>query len=534
MTHPFLEKLGQIPKSLEKSLRALFEDVPESISVNARGHGLQGIEITAHIGKRARIALVALDEGKRYLPDSYLVHLSPEDHDKLRVHFEDLRQDGLIHLEKTCRELKCLTKNPFTIDFVRSRETSIGKIRVETRFENDEIRTVLTRPGETMDAGMNFKTEGFDVAPGEWRVFEEVFRRLEGDDGEGAASLLEAEGLDREGHRLGRLAGVLACLTAGDFIKGARRLHLSPELAESEHGLFVKTMVSFAIGDYDGAERFLGKAHEQHVNPMGALLQCLLAKARDNEEGQETFLQLASMDPVIREIIEELLPEAQSISCGHQTAACVLIDDEKRQRHVLVRKLPFDLSPSPEDATRWKPLQLGRGALTLFAKGTDHLKMVGRETTRLNGSPCTNGALLSVGDRVTVGNRVLVYGQIRFTGSWRKDTDRDFTHPCHLFQSEDGSERWYVAIDPVFTIGREPEQGNDIWFEERNEISGRGHAEISFGNNTFRIKDLGSRNGSLKNGSKLTGRIPRPLAGGDRLQLANKELRVELLEQEND
>ncbi|MDQ3956495.1 MAG: FHA domain-containing protein, partial [Actinomycetota bacterium] len=73
--------------------------------------------------------------------------------------------------------------------------------------------------------------------------------------------------------------------------------------------------------------------------------------------------------------------------------------------------------------------------------------------------------------------------------------------------------------EPVVKLGRDPQEAEISLSDPAVSWL---HAEISRHGNTFYLRDLGSRNGTLVNGELLS--IPRPLYDGDRIHLGNTDL----------
>ncbi len=72
------------------------------------------------------------------------------------------------------------------------------------------------------------------------------------------------------------------------------------------------------------------------------------------------------------------------------------------------------------------------------------------------------------------------------------------------------------------TIGRSAR--NDLCVED--PFASRLHAEIRRRGDSFWISDLGSANGTLINGMRLTSQVQHPLHDGDELQLGRVRIRV--------
>ena len=100
----------------------------------------------------------------------------------------------------------------------------------------------------------------------------------------------------------------------------------------------------------------------------------------------------------------------------------------------------------------------------------------------------------------------------------RAGEDADFSeylagHEVVLILVSSDAAGTEFAIDrDVLSIGRGP--GVDIAVEE-NSLS-RQHATLSYGEGTFRVRDLGSTNGTFVNGSQVES---AELKHGDRLEL---------------
>lgn len=85
-----------------------------------------------------------------------------------------------------------------------------------------------------------------------------------------------------------------------------------------------------------------------------------------------------------------------------------------------------------------------------------------------------------------------------------------------VIQGRDQGTRFQLE-DPVYTIGRTHSNGVRL---HDTEVS-REHAELSISGNSYRLKDLGSSNGTFVNGRLIT---EHELASGDQLQLGRSLL----------
>ena len=71
---------------------------------------------------------------------------------------------------------------------------------------------------------------------------------------------------------------------------------------------------------------------------------------------------------------------------------------------------------------------------------------------------------------------------------------------------KDALVKEYEIDKPVVTIGRK--EDNDLVIDNMS-VSGR-HAKIEFTDNSYRVTDLGSTNGTFLNGNRITASILRP------------------------
>jgi pSer/pThr/pTyr-binding forkhead associated (FHA) protein len=85
--------------------------------------------------------------------------------------------------------------------------------------------------------------------------------------------------------------------------------------------------------------------------------------------------------------------------------------------------------------------------------------------------------------------------------------------------------REYSLNQAVTSIGRSPD--NTIVLED--ELASRRHAEVEFAGGIPRITDLGSSNGTLVNGTRITPNVPHELKDGDSIGIGSYILAVRLL-----
>jgi EAL domain-containing protein (putative c-di-GMP-specific phosphodiesterase class I) len=89
-----------------------------------------------------------------------------------------------------------------------------------------------------------------------------------------------------------------------------------------------------------------------------------------------------------------------------------------------------------------------------------------------------------------------------------------------LSSSESGEQQYLVVSTSPFLVGRA--DGNDLRIPHP-EVSGQ-HAELALQNGTWRLKDLGSTNGTFVNGVRILSAVP--LCGGEILHFGPVSYRV--------
>jgi pSer/pThr/pTyr-binding forkhead associated (FHA) protein len=90
-----------------------------------------------------------------------------------------------------------------------------------------------------------------------------------------------------------------------------------------------------------------------------------------------------------------------------------------------------------------------------------------------------------------------------------------------IHKKPDGSERRLEIGAKPLVIGRLPESDISV----RDAFVSRVHSGIGFANNQFTLKDLGSTNGTYRNGARV---FECNLAAGDKIQVGNTALVFEL------
>jgi pSer/pThr/pTyr-binding forkhead associated (FHA) protein len=93
--------------------------------------------------------------------------------------------------------------------------------------------------------------------------------------------------------------------------------------------------------------------------------------------------------------------------------------------------------------------------------------------------------------------------------------------PQLIHKRPDNTEKTVTLSDKPLVIGRLPE--SDI--QVRDSFISRVHCGISWTNNQFTLKDLGSTNGTYRNGARI---FECPLASGDKIQVGNTTLVFEI------
>lgn len=93
--------------------------------------------------------------------------------------------------------------------------------------------------------------------------------------------------------------------------------------------------------------------------------------------------------------------------------------------------------------------------------------------------------------------------------------------PSLTYKTADGTEKKLPFGPKPLIIGRLPESEIQV----RDAFLSRVHAGISYQNNAFVLKDLGSTNGTYRNGARV---YECNLAHGDRIQVGNAALIFEI------
>jgi pSer/pThr/pTyr-binding forkhead associated (FHA) protein len=93
--------------------------------------------------------------------------------------------------------------------------------------------------------------------------------------------------------------------------------------------------------------------------------------------------------------------------------------------------------------------------------------------------------------------------------------------PVLIHKRPDGGEKRLELGSKPLIIGRLPESEIQV----RDAFISRVHAGIGYANNAFTLKDLGSTNGTYRNGARV---FECNLATGDKIQVGNASLVFEI------
>ena len=93
--------------------------------------------------------------------------------------------------------------------------------------------------------------------------------------------------------------------------------------------------------------------------------------------------------------------------------------------------------------------------------------------------------------------------------------------PILIYKRTDGTQKSYEVGGKPLIFGRLPEAEIQV----RDAFISRVHANITYVNNAFVLKDLGSTNGTYRNGTRV---YECPLASGDKIQVGNAALVFEI------
>jgi len=93
--------------------------------------------------------------------------------------------------------------------------------------------------------------------------------------------------------------------------------------------------------------------------------------------------------------------------------------------------------------------------------------------------------------------------------------------PALIHKRADGTQKPCALADKPLVLGRHQESEIQV----RDVFISRRHASISYDNNTFVLKDLGSMNGTYRNGVRV---YECTLSSGDKIQIGNAALVFEI------
>ena len=110
---------------------------------------------------------------------------------------------------------------------------------------------------------------------------------------------------------------------------------------------------------------------------------------------------------------------------------------------------------------------------------------------------------------------------LNITVSETKSANDYPTMPLLIHRRPDGTEKSLEFGSKPLIIGRLPESEISV----RDAFISRVHCHVSYGNNQFTLKDLGSTNGTYRNGARV---FECTLSTGDKIQLGNTTLVFEI------
>ena len=93
--------------------------------------------------------------------------------------------------------------------------------------------------------------------------------------------------------------------------------------------------------------------------------------------------------------------------------------------------------------------------------------------------------------------------------------------PVLIYKRTDGTEKTYEFGGKPLIFGRLPEAEIQV----RDAFISRIHANLNYVNNTFVLKDLGSTNGTYRNGTRV---YECELTSGDKIQVGDAALMFEI------
>src|SRR5664280_1873438 len=110
---------------------------------------------------------------------------------------------------------------------------------------------------------------------------------------------------------------------------------------------------------------------------------------------------------------------------------------------------------------------------------------------------------------------------LNITVSETKSANDYPTMPLLIHKRPDGTEKSLDLGNKPLIIGRLPESEISV----RDSFISRVHCHVSYVNNQFTLKDLGSTNGTYRNGARV---FECTLSTGDKIQLGNTTLVFEI------
>ena len=535
-----------------KAVNGFFENllekqVPELVvRGGVESHDLHGIDIVREIGQAAERSRVVLNEHEEYIHEVYMVYLNPDDYKRLHSLIDEIEKDALDHLDLLKRQKHYLTKEIFSVSFAVKQNLPMGRCAVVSSARIEVHRTILGSVQLPDQEPLQLESRQLEFAAGDLALLQRIFGLL--DQGAYETALWDIQEINRRRENFipGMLLECLLWFNQGNTAAGLRYLNANPVLGESEHGYLLRTLGYLEIGDLERAEELLEKAMLQTSLPVTYFTRGLVALCKGRKRSAWKFMKLAaSLEPLFEDLIQTYLFQSTIIRAERASGEdwrepvkapsyVSLINTTTGQMHHAVFGGSFGFT-KPRGAGR-----LDRRILThAAAKRVASLRVTcHRDGLVISCTPVEGGRFLlnnrileaGVGYRLVKGEILrwdhleLHYQAETYTGKWEKGGERNFHIPNQKLWVRDGnglSETWY--FNPVLTFGRGDNLGNDIVLEDKG-VSGQGHGELFCRGEEVCFRDLGSTNGSVKNGKKIT--AVTSLQHGDVLGLAGTSLEV--------
>ena len=521
---------------LEKEIPGLVLDYTGSRST------FQGIDIVEAVGKTAEQKKIVISKSRIFIHECYVVYLAPKDHQRFAPLFPELEADILDHLDQLKDSRQYQTKGPFEVQFLENPKVPEGRCQVVSSPKKMVAHTVLQIADLPEETPLNWSNSVFELDRDQDKLMSQAFKAIENGNLDKAVSLLERFNREFPKMTVGRTIYALVHCIAGRWdsakacIQEGEKKHAFPLARE------IKSLLFALQGDMDQAESNLTSSEENPFSDISLFVSSLLHSLSGRQKKADGLLALAlAMNSELVDLAGTVFGEShiskiqkQSLSASPVALApqnfslpqgCFRLAPAEGEEHIVLAFLQKADLIFPQVVSRLKTVYF-RSAGALCPPGFDQVAIEienGQLSFRFNAQ---SRQIATHGCTILKGPWSWTYEKIIFQGIKKQNSQRDFKYPCHIlaiFNQDKPVETWVFPEDAVVTVGRESGQGND-WSLHDRSITGIAHGEWRYDSGHLSFFDLGSTNGTAKNGKKFSGLAS--INQGDLIQIGKASFKI--------